>query len=242
MLKNLSRNIVKKLFAAPMLVASLVPTSGFAKDPGALPVSPMISAAANMSSLVPTSGFAKDPGALPVPPKSSAAANKSSSSSGWVKTFSARLFEYADPAYARTGTYDLYFNAQLRNPPYRFPVYAVVNIGPRCISQTSWIHGGVERGWLFSVTTDPWVSQIQPRAFRAWGVVFAYSNDGSSGTTLECPEPQTSPDRGYHWLFEYATQYQYRDQLGLEIGDLYMCEINRFNPGGPDCRWYHVYQ
>jgi V8-like Glu-specific endopeptidase len=46
---NRSRNTVKKLFAVPLLLASLVTTSGSAKDLVALPVSPLSSADANDS-------------------------------------------------------------------------------------------------------------------------------------------------------------------------------------------------
>jgi hypothetical protein len=158
----------------------------------------------------------------------------------WVKAYSFRLFEYADPAYARTGTYDLYTNAQLA-PPYRLPFYAVVNIGAKCVPPRVVIHGGVERGWeKYWITDLAWVQAFDPAAVAVLGVGFDTAlKDGSSGTTVECPGIPASPDTGSHWLFLYPAQNQYRDQLGLEIGDLLMCETNRWGSG---CRWYHAYR
>jgi hypothetical protein len=92
--------------------------------------------------------------------------------------------------------------------------------------------------WAF--TTASWIQQTDPYASAALLVEFdAAFKDGSSGTTLECPRPGTSPDKGYHWFFLYPSQNQYRDRLGLELGDLYICETNRFGSG---CHWYHVYR
>ena len=155
----------------------------------------------------------------------------------WVKIYSFGLFEYGDPAYARTGTYDIYYNAQLINPPYGFPYAVVVSIDAICSSSVV-LFGGVEVGWINSYITDlAWVTYYDPYADGAVGVSFdATLNDGSFGTTVECPG--TSPDTGYHYLFLYPPENQYYDQLGYEIGDLYVCESNRWGSG---CRWYHVY-
>lgn len=156
----------------------------------------------------------------------------------WVKAYSFALFEYGDPAYARTGTYDIYYNAQLTNPPYGFPYAVVVSIGAVCSPPYVVLFGGVEVGWINSFITDPaWVTYYDPYADGAVGVAFDPTlNDGSFGTTVECPG--TSPDTGYHWLFVYPPQNQYHDQLGQELGDLYICESNRWGSG---CRWYHVF-
>src|SRR5437899_8893321 len=116
----------------------------------------------------------------------------------WVKIYSFSLFEYGDPAYARTGTYDIYYNAQLINPPYGFPYAVVVSIGALCSSNVV-LFWGVEIGWVQAYITDPAViAQYDPYADGVVGVFFDSAlNDGSSGTTVECPG--TSPDTGSHW-------------------------------------------
>jgi hypothetical protein len=174
-------------------------------------------------------------GAQSVPKVKGAAA---AASTGWVKFASYNLYEYSQ--YPRKGSYDLYYNMQATNPYHFYPIYAVVNIGAVCDPPRVVLYGGLEGGWVSGYTTDPtWIHQYDPQADRALGVVFdAARNDGSSGTTLECGG--TSPDKGSHVLFLYPTQNQYRDQLGLEVGDFFISETNRFGSGIN--RWYHVYQ
>src|SRR5262245_56381358 len=105
----------------------------------------------------------------------------------WVKIYSFALFEYYDPAYARTGTYDIYYNAQLINPRYGFPYAVVVSIDAICSANVVRF-GGVEVGWINSYITDPaWVTYYDLYADGAVGVTFDPAlNDGSSGTAVGC--------------------------------------------------------
>ncbi len=160
---------------------------------------------------------------------------KGAAAAGWIKAASFNLFEYN--GYPRRGTYDLWYNTQLA--PYGYQYYVVVNIGPVCDHRTRFIHGGLERGWMTGFTVDPaFLQRNDPYANGAIRVDFDAALRDSSGTTLEC-DGTTSPDQGFHWFFMYPPQNRYRDLLGLEWGDLLICETNRWGSG---CNWYHVYQ
>jgi hypothetical protein len=163
----------------------------------------------------------------------------------WVRYGSYSLWEEGDPAFARKGTYDLYYN-KTQPGLYGFPWIADTRIGGYCNSSGVAEYGGDTNGWMVGYTTDvSFLSTYDFRANRAWSVYYnKAAGDGSIGTDYDC-RPGGGPFNvyGYHYFFARAPQWQthftYQGHDNVVIGDLLLCGTGLLVH---NCNWYYIYQ
>lgn len=169
------------------------------------------------------------------------------SSADWVKQNHLMLIEWGDPAFARTGTLDIWYNNTLTNPPYEYPYQVTMHVDGICnLPYTDLWSGDVFSAWLYSVITD--YNSIQPYdPYSEWVAVMPYGYtglpaDGSYGQDYPIGgacSASAQARHGYLALFVRFSAYQAADDSrvpgAIHIADLLVYSFELGN------EWYSVY-
>lgn len=164
------------------------------------------------------------------------------SSAEWVRVYHFALVEYGDPAIARPGELDIWYDNNLPNTPYGYPYLATMHVNGICYYPNINLHSGDVLAWIYSIISDYSIIRDYD-AYSEWAVVMPYAyngipQDGSWGKDYPaagCPGG-TEARHGFLALFVRFSEYQVADSSGIHVADLYDCSDEL------GCNWYYVYQ